>query len=422
LICTDAASEGLNLQAAGAVINYDLPWNPSKVEQRIGRIDRIGQKLAQVRVVNLFLRDSVDERVYGVLRTRCGLFEHFVGAMQPVLARARRMLLGQEQADPAVLETAVVQVGQDPMASENYEVESAAVAPAQSEALLTRQQVETALVRLQDGSGLRVKVNGKTGECTLSGAALPKAVFSDRIEVLERDHTVRPLSPLEPRLRELAEHLDRHGERLPLVVGSYQRGAFRCSVAYWVGNGELRLVQAMGEMEQLVGAWDGTYPDPDGWLKAQEKARQEAQAQVQRMEEEAAEREAEGLQRQREAAYLRLRRELGRYLVCLGEGTANLNDVFYRQMARDTAGAQRLTQCYERLGGYPAWDLELCRELGQSGRLMTENQRAGRLLGRELEAALGDPRWGVVRDTGFTEGARPCNDAEMTGLGEGTAT
>src|SRR5262249_11943519 len=44
LLCTDAASEGLNLQAAGAVINYDLPWNPSKVEQRIGRIDRIGQK------------------------------------------------------------------------------------------------------------------------------------------------------------------------------------------------------------------------------------------------------------------------------------------------------------------------------------------------------------------------------------------
>lgn len=43
LVCTDAASEGLNLQAAGAVINYDLPWNPSKVEQRIGRIDRIGQ-------------------------------------------------------------------------------------------------------------------------------------------------------------------------------------------------------------------------------------------------------------------------------------------------------------------------------------------------------------------------------------------
>jgi ERCC4-related helicase len=44
LICTDAASEGLNLQAAGALVSYDLPWSPSKVEQRIGRIDRIGQR------------------------------------------------------------------------------------------------------------------------------------------------------------------------------------------------------------------------------------------------------------------------------------------------------------------------------------------------------------------------------------------
>ncbi len=53
LLCTDAASEGLNLQAVGAIINYDLPWSPSKVEQRIGRIDRIGQELAEVLVVNL---------------------------------------------------------------------------------------------------------------------------------------------------------------------------------------------------------------------------------------------------------------------------------------------------------------------------------------------------------------------------------
>jgi superfamily II DNA/RNA helicase len=43
LLCSDAASEGLNLQVASALINYDLPWNPARVEQRIGRIDRIGR-------------------------------------------------------------------------------------------------------------------------------------------------------------------------------------------------------------------------------------------------------------------------------------------------------------------------------------------------------------------------------------------
>ena len=50
LLCTDAASEGLNLQTASALVNYDLPWNPSKVEQRIGRIGRIGQTEPVVRV------------------------------------------------------------------------------------------------------------------------------------------------------------------------------------------------------------------------------------------------------------------------------------------------------------------------------------------------------------------------------------
>jgi superfamily II DNA/RNA helicase len=62
LVCTDAASEGLNLQAAGALINFDLPWNPSKIEQRIGRIDRIGQSLPMLPIVNLYLMGSVDQR------------------------------------------------------------------------------------------------------------------------------------------------------------------------------------------------------------------------------------------------------------------------------------------------------------------------------------------------------------------------
>src|SRR5690606_23594489 len=57
LVCTDAASEGLNLQAAGALVNFDLPWNPSKVEQRIGRVDRIGQELPVLPIVNLYLQD-----------------------------------------------------------------------------------------------------------------------------------------------------------------------------------------------------------------------------------------------------------------------------------------------------------------------------------------------------------------------------
>ena len=65
LICTDAGGEGLNMQFANVVINYDLPWNPMRVEQRIGRVDRIGQK-KEVRALNLVLENSVEARVYEV--------------------------------------------------------------------------------------------------------------------------------------------------------------------------------------------------------------------------------------------------------------------------------------------------------------------------------------------------------------------
>lgn len=64
LLCTDAAAEGLNLQSANLLLNFDLPWNPMLLEQRIGRIDRIGQKHKRISVVNFVYQGSVEEHVY----------------------------------------------------------------------------------------------------------------------------------------------------------------------------------------------------------------------------------------------------------------------------------------------------------------------------------------------------------------------
>src|ERR1700733_976045 len=69
LVSTDAGGEGLNLQFAHIVINYDLPWNPMRIEQRIGRVDRIGQKLP-VKAFNLIFEDSVELRVQEVLEEK----------------------------------------------------------------------------------------------------------------------------------------------------------------------------------------------------------------------------------------------------------------------------------------------------------------------------------------------------------------
>ena len=70
MVATDAACEGLNLQTLGTLINIDLPWNPSRLEQRLGRIKRIGQPRRSVDMLNLVYNDTQDQRIYQVISRR----------------------------------------------------------------------------------------------------------------------------------------------------------------------------------------------------------------------------------------------------------------------------------------------------------------------------------------------------------------
>jgi SNF2 family DNA or RNA helicase len=93
LIATDAASEGLNLQFCNTVINYDLPWNPMKIEQRIGRCHRFGQE-RDVWVYNLLNRENqADARVYEILESKFNLFKGVLSAF--VLGQHRNRDRGQ---------------------------------------------------------------------------------------------------------------------------------------------------------------------------------------------------------------------------------------------------------------------------------------------------------------------------------------
>ncbi|MCL6517714.1 helicase-related protein [Alicyclobacillus sp.] len=89
LVCTDAAAEGLNLQTADLLINFDLGWNPMKIEQRIGRIDRIGQRHPIVRVMNLCYAGSEEDVVYGRLLARLKQANVVVGPQQLSLLPVR---------------------------------------------------------------------------------------------------------------------------------------------------------------------------------------------------------------------------------------------------------------------------------------------------------------------------------------------
>jgi SNF2 family DNA or RNA helicase len=84
LVSTEAGGEGRNLQFARTVINYDLPWNPMRVEQRIGRVHRLGQHHA-VRVVNLAARGTIEAYVLEILERKIRMFELVVGEMEEIL-------------------------------------------------------------------------------------------------------------------------------------------------------------------------------------------------------------------------------------------------------------------------------------------------------------------------------------------------
>lgn len=85
MICTDAASEGLNFQVCNWMINYDLPWNPMKVEQRIGRIDRVKQEAERLYIFNLIYNETIEGRIYKKLWDRIRLFQNIIGPLRPIL-------------------------------------------------------------------------------------------------------------------------------------------------------------------------------------------------------------------------------------------------------------------------------------------------------------------------------------------------
>ena len=92
LLSSEVASEGVDLQFSSVVVNYDLPWNPMRVEQRIGRIDRLGQKAEAVLIWNFFYEGTLDDRVYSRLFERLNVFEQALGSTEAVIGESMRKM------------------------------------------------------------------------------------------------------------------------------------------------------------------------------------------------------------------------------------------------------------------------------------------------------------------------------------------
>lgn len=399
LICTDAASEGLNLQTASALINYDLPWNPSKVEQRIGRIDRIGQREKEIRVYNLLLKNSIDEKVYGALRRRCGLFMHFVGTMQPVLARAQVMLNHPGEFNVDELERIASEAERNFLSAETY-LDSEAVQIEQPSHAVTRADIVAALDALQPEFGLLVANHAAKGIATVKGLAAKPVRLAFTNPALDADTAARPLTALSPEVAQIADHLTRPGETLPLVVRSARAGAFRRSCAFWVAEMGSEPIESLADLQARVEGWDGALPPPEKITAAARHAQQEADRQVRELESRATKAEHASLVSQRDAVALRLNREVGRLLRCLDASAADLGQLASAQSMRTGPLAERIRKAKELLGGRFEWTPQLSWELEQFLKTLTPNDQRSRLSGSSIDAAFADHRWSALPSGG----------------------
>lgn len=92
LMSSEVGCEGLDFQFADCMVNYDLPWNPMRIEQRIGRIDRYGQQSETVAIVNLVTPGTIDAEIYDRCLSRIGVFQHAIGGNEEILGEITKEL------------------------------------------------------------------------------------------------------------------------------------------------------------------------------------------------------------------------------------------------------------------------------------------------------------------------------------------
>ncbi|WP_042775871.1 SNF2-related protein [Sinorhizobium fredii] len=93
LLSSEVGSEGIDLQFCRFVVNYDLPWNPMRVEQRIGRLDRLGQKAERISIINLAVTNTIEDRILMRLYDRINVFRESIGDLEEILGEATEKIM-----------------------------------------------------------------------------------------------------------------------------------------------------------------------------------------------------------------------------------------------------------------------------------------------------------------------------------------
>ena len=265
LISTEAGGEGLNLQFCHVVINYDIPWNPMRIEQRIGRVDRIGQNQT-VRAVNFFIEESVEYRVREVLEEKLAvIFQEFgIDKTGDVLDSAQAGRMFDELFVEAILHPEQVEASVTALAAQMQEQIREARAsnlilgseeelePQAAQQLLAHPLpywVERMTLSYVQAHGGRVE--RKEPGWTIAwpdGEVFSRVVFSAK--EAEAHPASRQLTLEEPKLRRLAQRLPRWvpGMAIPVVALS---GISREIQGYW-SLWQIGLQAPVGQRRRII--------------------------------------------------------------------------------------------------------------------------------------------------------------------------
>lgn len=261
IVSTEAGSEGVNLQVANVLVNYDLPWNPMIVEQRIGRVQRLASEHAHVSIFNIMLRGTFEEYIVGRLTEKLQMASHAIGDIESLLQGSD---VGDDDGDGATgFEEKILTLVLSALQGKNVE----------EEMRLAEQSIADAKATLESEEANINSMLGSTEGVEYVGPRAPKLPSTDR-SMASNDFTLAALqelgstiSPSSPGL--YISEKDGHREYIrfqdpaPILVKSTlyspESAAFQRLVDQIVATGVHRVDDADGDPskknDEIVRAW-----------------------------------------------------------------------------------------------------------------------------------------------------------------------
>jgi len=202
IVSTEAGSEGVNLQAANVLVNFDLPWNPMIVEQRIGRIQRLASEHASVCICNIILRGTFEEYIVGRLMEKLQLASHAIGDIEALLEAAG---MNEQNEDGIPFEELIRQLVVASLAGKDVDVATKlaekSIAAAKIELQNQEKNIDAMFGKMEDAVGEEIPyphlpsvVRSMEGQefvlAAMASIGTPLALESDGVYVSARDGKV----------------------------------------------------------------------------------------------------------------------------------------------------------------------------------------------------------------------------------------